>query len=98
VPKSAVRQTNSNKSNAIGRRLFCRVHIADVDAVIDTSLAVDSLSNTEVAAAVDVSTGSVAKGAAEVADGVVKKRTSTGGRVEVAFGVARKGERPLRSR
>ena len=54
MPKSAVRQTNSNESNAVGRALFRRVNIADIRPVVDTSLAVDSLPNTEVAIARDV--------------------------------------------
>jgi hypothetical protein len=33
VPKSAGRQTNSNKSNACGRRLFRRVNIADIGVI-----------------------------------------------------------------
>ena len=93
MPKSAVRQTNSNESNAVGRTLFRRVHIANIGAVIDTSLAGDSCSNTDVAAAVDDRTGRSSQGRVEVTDCVVIESLSTIGRVVLTGGVF--GERSL---
>ena len=57
MPKSAARQTNSNKSDILGRSLFRRIHIADIGAVSDTSLARGSLADADIATAVDVRTG-----------------------------------------
>jgi hypothetical protein len=72
MPKPAVRQTKGKKSDVLGRRLFRRVHIADIGAVIDTSLAGDSLSNTDIAAAVDVRTGRTSQARVVVAADVAK--------------------------
>ena len=87
MPNSAVRQTNSNESSVVGRTLFCCVHIANVGAVIDTSLAGDSCSNTDIAAAVDVRTGRSSQGRVEVTDCVVIESLSTIGRVVLTAGV-----------
>ena len=88
VPKSTVRQTNSNKSNACGRRLFRRVHISDVGAVIDTSLAVDSLPDTDISAAIDVRTRRTSQACVIVTADVENESVSTDGRVVVAFDIA----------
>ena len=88
MPKSAVRQTNSNESNAVGRALFRRVNIADIRPVVDTSLAVDSLPNTEVAIARDVEAGAMAQGRVVVASDIELQRTFTDARVLDASGVA----------
>ncbi len=88
MPKSAVRQTNSNISHVFGRRLFRRVHIADIGAVIDTSLAGNSLADTNIAADVDVRTGRTSQGRVVVAADVEKQGVNTDGRVIVAFGIA----------
>lgn len=53
MPKSAIRQTNSNKSNVIAGSLFCCVHIADIGAVIDVRFATGVHSNTDIATASD---------------------------------------------
>jgi len=88
VPKSAVRQTNSNESNAVDRTLFRRVDIADIRPVVDTSLAVDSLPNTEVAITRDVEAGAISQGRVVVASDIELQRTFTDARVLDASGVA----------
>jgi len=88
VPKSAVRQANSNKSDAFARSLFGRIHIADIRAVIDAVLAGDSLPDANVATAVDVSAGRTSQGRIVVAADVEKEGVNADGGVVITFCVA----------
>ena len=69
--------------------MFRRVYIADVSAVINTGLADDSLSDADIATAVDVTTGVNTDGRVVVAFGIAKERTNTAGRVLAASGIAK---------
>ena len=81
VPKSAVRHTNSNKSNVFGRTLFSRVHISDIGAVVHATLADDSLSNTDIAVAVDVGASLVTDSRVDTTNGVARERVPSNGSV-----------------
>src|SRR5262249_37021054 len=90
VPKPAVRQTNSNKSNAVVGSLFRRVHIADIGAIINIVLAGNPLPNTHIAAAVDIQTGRTSHGRVVIAADIEKECVNTDGCVVVALGIAGK--------
>ena len=76
MAKSAVAQSHCDVIvNACAKILCQRVHIADIGAVVDASLAEDSLPDTDIATAGDDSTGCSAQGRVEVAGGVVEERT-----------------------
>ena len=71
--------------------MFRRVNIADIGAVVDTSLAGDSLPDTDIATAMDVKTRRTSQAVLLSTADVEKEGVNTDGRVVVAFDVA--GER-----
>ena len=88
VPKSAVRQTNSNKSNVHGRRLFRRVNIADIGVIAFAGHACNICADIDVPVACrGISSRTIPNGRIEGTGGVVEERTHANGRVRVAFGV-----------
>ena len=88
VPKSAGRQTNSNKSNACGRRLFRRVNIADIGVIAFAGHTFNICADIDVPVACrGISSRTIANGRIVGAGGVEKERTIANGRVKVAFRV-----------
>ena len=88
VPKSAVRQTNSNKSNACGRRLFRRVNIADIGLIALAGHPCNICADIDVPVACrGITSRTIANGCIVGAGGVVEERSIANGRVVVAFGV-----------
>ena len=83
VPKSAVRQTNSNKSNACGRTLLRRVHIADPSGVVYPSHP-RTLSPTQTLPSPVMLLPATITGAVFCSPAVLLNRSPTVGRVEVA--------------
>jgi hypothetical protein len=69
------------KATSCGRRLFRRIHIADVGAVVDTSLPGDSRPNADIAIAGDVRAGKITQGGVADAGGVEIKRECSRSRV-----------------
>src|SRR5439155_25390353 len=79
--------------NSCAKTLCQPVHVADIRPDADTSLAVHSLPDANIATAGDVSAGCSTQGCVVVADVVENERLKTDGRITNAFGVAR--ERPI---